>query len=315
MHAADAARPFTLPHTWPRDGSMGQAEPHRAVQGVAATQREPVEPGRLFDQEVLVVEDNGIHRRVIDQIRMGLGCRPHLSTGTMEGLRAPCKKRFDLILLDIRMAGVDCIKSWPCFQREAGKRWVSAAPPDAPLVGAPAHALAENSTRLPGWGPDDDLCQPVGRGPWHAMLNRPIHPVVAGAPTVSPSDAGVGGAAPVVEVLDSAALDRLRELDPKGENHLLQRVLTAFQTSIARLVPQVLAASAAGDLGGVRHVAHTLKSSSASIGAMKLAQMCGDIESMIRLDKVDALSPRVDAMCAEIETVLQALKHLLDNTK
>jgi HPt (histidine-containing phosphotransfer) domain-containing protein len=116
------------------------------------------------------------------------------------------------------------------------------------------------------------------------------------------------------DVLDAGALARLRELDPVGANHLLQRVLTAFQSSVARLVPQAREACAAGDLGGVRHVAHTLKSSSASIGATALAQMCGEIESMIRLDQADTLGPRVEAMCAEIDTVLHALQQLLDET-
>jgi HPt (histidine-containing phosphotransfer) domain-containing protein len=138
------------------------------------------------------------------------------------------------------------------------------------------------------------LPEPLRRGQWLAMLNQRLNPATG-------------------DVLDADALDRLRELDPKGANQLLQRVLTAFQSSTARLVPQVRDACAAGDLTGVRHVAHTLKSSSASIGATTLAQMCSDIESMIRLDQVETLAPRVDAMCAEIDIVLQALKHLLND--
>ena len=134
-----------------------------------------------------------------------------------------------------------------------------------------------------------------GRGP--AMLN-PAAPASA-------------------DVLDAGALARLRELDPSGANQLLQRVLSAFETSVARLVPQVREACAAGDLGGVRHVAHTLKSSSASIGATALAQICGEIESLIRLEhEADSLllslAPRVEALCAEVEVVQQALGHLLD---
>ena len=116
-------------------------------------------------------------------------------------------------------------------------------------------------------------------------------------------------------VLDASALDRLRELDPKGENQLLPRVLAAFKTSIVRLVPQVRTASASGDLAGVRHVAHTLKSSSASMGATQLAQMCAELETMIRLDQVDSLAARVDAMCVEIDQVLKALNLLLDDKR
>ncbi len=115
-------------------------------------------------------------------------------------------------------------------------------------------------------------------------------------------------------VLDAAALERLRELDPKGENQLLQRVLKAFETSVARLVPQLLQARAAADSAAIRHVAHTLKSSSASIGALALSQMCAHIEASARAGTLDLAGPGIDDMCREIEFVLQALKQLLQRT-
>ena len=101
-------------------------------------------------------------------------------------------------------------------------------------------------------------------------------------------------------------------MDPSGQNHLLQRIIQAFETSAARLLPQLQDARRASDMAGIRHVAHTLKSSSASIGAMKLSQLCADIEAKIRTDRLDNIEQRVDAMCVEVEIVLQALKRLLD---
>lgn len=115
-------------------------------------------------------------------------------------------------------------------------------------------------------------------------------------------------------MLDAAALQRLRELDPKGENQLLERVLKAFEASVSRLVPQLLQARAAVDLGAIRHVAHTLKSSSASIGALALSQMCADIEASARAGTLDLAGPGIDDMVREIEFVLQALKQLLHRT-
>ena len=115
-------------------------------------------------------------------------------------------------------------------------------------------------------------------------------------------------------LLDAAALQRLRELDPKGQNQLLERVLKAFETSVTRLVPQLLQARTAADSGAIRHVAHTLKSSSASIGALALSQMCADIEASARAGTFDLAGPGIDDMCREIEFVLQALKQLLPRT-
>jgi HPt (histidine-containing phosphotransfer) domain-containing protein len=129
---------------------------------------------------------------------------------------------------------------------------------------------------------------------------------------VDPTAAGSAGAtlASAAGVLDAQALERLRELDPTGQNKLLERVFKAFEQSIGRLMPQLDAARADTDWQAVRHVAHTLKSSSASIGAVKLSQLCADIETMVRQSQVEGLSERLDAMGAEVARVLAALRGL-----
>jgi HPt (histidine-containing phosphotransfer) domain-containing protein len=116
----------------------------------------------------------------------------------------------------------------------------------------------------------------------------------------------------VSQVLDPAALARLAELDPKGENHLLERVLQAFQTSVARLRPQAEAARQKGDRAGVRLVVHTLKSSSASIGAMHLSQLCAQIETTIRVESGEDLEALLDAFNAALDDVLRATARLLE---
>lgn len=113
---------------------------------------------------------------------------------------------------------------------------------------------------------------------------------------------------PAAATLDSAALQRLHDLDPSGASRLVERVFKAFEDSIERLRPQLLAALARGDWAGLRHVAHTLKSSSASIGAIKLSGLCAEMESMTRDGQTDGMADRTHALCAEIDAVLAALK-------
>ncbi len=116
---------------------------------------------------------------------------------------------------------------------------------------------------------------------------------------------------PPASVLDAAALERLRELDPHGERGLLERVLNAFRSSSARLLPQLHAAQQQRDAAGVRHVAHTLKSSAATIGAIKLSTLCAEIESMIRLGQFDAVQGHADALEGELASALRALARAL----
>jgi HPt (histidine-containing phosphotransfer) domain-containing protein len=113
---------------------------------------------------------------------------------------------------------------------------------------------------------------------------------------------------PAATTLDPAALQRLHELDPSGTSRLVERVFKAFEDSIERLRPQLLTALARGDATGLRHVAHTLKSSSASIGAIKLSSLCAEMEAMTRDGQTDGMAERTHELCAEIDAVLAALK-------
>jgi HPt (histidine-containing phosphotransfer) domain-containing protein len=115
-------------------------------------------------------------------------------------------------------------------------------------------------------------------------------------------------------LLDADALDRLRELDPMGTSRLMERVLRAFHSSASRLAQQFREARASGDMQGIRHVAHTLKSSSASIGALALARLCAEIETSVRAEAFAALPERLDAMDRELAAVLQAVTPMLSPT-
>jgi HPt (histidine-containing phosphotransfer) domain-containing protein len=64
-------------------------------------------------------------------------------------------------------------------------------------------------------------------------------------------------------------------------------------------------------VSGIRHVAHTLKSSSASIGAMTLSRMCAELEAMARADQIEGAAERIEALQVELETVRVALKKIL----
>jgi HPt (histidine-containing phosphotransfer) domain-containing protein len=129
-----------------------------------------------------------------------------------------------------------------------------------------------------------------------------------------PSSVAESSAASARAVLDADALERLRELDPKGQSRLLERVLRAFESSASRLARQFAEARSAGDMHGVRHVVHTLKSSSASIGALTLARLCAEIETAIRAEAFGSLPERLDAMDRELAAVLQAVKPMLSSS-
>ena len=102
--------------------------------------------------------------------------------------------------------------------------------------------------------------------------------------------------------LDDEAIRRLRELDPTGESHLLTRV--------NRLLPQMIQARDAKDASGVRLVAHTLKSSSATVGALELSRLCVAVEGQAREMRLDEASEGIAQILLEAEAVRVSLGNL-----
>lgn len=123
------------------------------------------------------------------------------------------------------------------------------------------------------------------------------------------SDPGGTGGAP--EVLDAAALARLRQLDPDGSRGFLTQVLRTFEASLVRHLAALEEARAQADLKRAGDVAHTLKSSSASIGALAFAQGCAAVEKLARSGDASALGEPLVTLLAEGTRVLAAVRAML----
>ena len=142
------------------------------------------------------------------------------------------------------------------------------------------------------------------------MTRAPLRSLSSG---VDPESTGGSSQRPAPSargVLDDDAIRRLRELDPTGESHLLMRVFNAFETSLNRLLPQLVQARDAADASGVRLVAHTLKSSSATVGALELSRLCAEVEVQAREIRLDEAADGIQQMLLEAEAVRVSLGSL-----
>lgn len=111
--------------------------------------------------------------------------------------------------------------------------------------------------------------------------------------------------------LDPAALARLAELDPSGQGGLVSRVLQAYIGSLASLRDELRQARASGATDVMRRVAHTLKSSSASIGASDFVALCARVEAAVRAGEHAGLPGLLDELECEAQRVGHAVQAML----
>jgi HPt (histidine-containing phosphotransfer) domain-containing protein len=112
-------------------------------------------------------------------------------------------------------------------------------------------------------------------------------------------------------VLDATALARLSELDPTGNGTLVQRVLATYATSLERTRNELVRARQPLQPDALRHLAHTLKSSSASVGALALSALCAQVEQHVRMPEPGDVDSLLDAMLAEMQRVSGAVQAML----
>lgn len=111
-------------------------------------------------------------------------------------------------------------------------------------------------------------------------------------------------------VLDEVALSRLHELDPDGRRGVVARVLTAYEAALLRQLEQLREHLAAPRDASLALLAHTLKSSSASVGALALARACEALEMRLR-DGASAQTHDVAELLALGEAALVAVRTIL----
>ena len=109
-------------------------------------------------------------------------------------------------------------------------------------------------------------------------------------------------------LLDRSALEAIRALQSDAAPDLLAQVVRLYFESAADMIARLRAGLAAGDHDAVRIAAHTLKSSSANLGAATLAEMCKQLELAARAGSLGPGLPDAQALERAYQAVRAALE-------
>gem|GEM_PF-1650837 len=109
--------------------------------------------------------------------------------------------------------------------------------------------------------------------------------------------------------IDEDALNAISALQRPGKPDLLERIVTLFQSESPKSIESMQEGLDSFDLEAVRVAAHTLKSSSAYVGAMDLSAQCKDLEKAAHdqnLPACIALGDSIDDLFRESCNALDA---------
>jgi HPt (histidine-containing phosphotransfer) domain-containing protein len=176
-----------------------------------------------------------------------------------------------------------------------------------PVVALTANALQGDRERCIAAGMDDYLAKPFHREALSAVLARWL----PGCSTINPGSEAKAMAlagAPGIPVIDMAALEAIRTLGGTQTPDLLEQIIRLYLDSAPQLISSIRDGLAAADNDKVRMAAHTLKSSSANLGAGRLAEVCKKLELAARAHAIPSDAPQLTEIEAEYERVCDALQ-------
>jgi signal transduction histidine kinase/DNA-binding response OmpR family regulator/HPt (histidine-containing phosphotransfer) domain-containing protein len=258
-------------------------------------------------RRVLLAEDNPVNIEVARAMLESLDLQVDCARNGQDALQAVQNNTYDAVLMDCQMPVMDGFAATAAIrreEREAGRGRV------LPIIAITANALQGDREACLAAGMDDYLSKPFSQQELAAVIGRWM--ALPLAATVHHDDAPPRLPRESVnviqrDVINRAALDKIRALSRERGDALVQKVIAAYVDDAPQQLRQLQDAIDGLDTGNVRRIAHTLKSASANVGAEALAAMCKAMEHLGRADTTEG----ADAILTDMEHEFQAVRHSL----
>jgi HPt (histidine-containing phosphotransfer) domain-containing protein len=111
-------------------------------------------------------------------------------------------------------------------------------------------------------------------------------------------------------VIDPKVIQGLRDLGGEDEPGLLAELIKIFLEDAPQRMKDITEGMAGGDLGRVERGAHTLKSSSANIGAIALSDLCRRIIESARAKRSEVLPELCEESVRRLAEAADALRSM-----
>jgi CheY-like chemotaxis protein len=223
------------------------------------------------------------------------GCQVEVVGNGQAAVMALSRGRYDIVLMDCQMPVMDGFAA-TATARTDGHR--------LPIIALTANAIEGDRERCMASGMDDYLSKPFTNAKLREILERWL------PPTPSPSSRVAEPAqkehATVTATIEYKAWDSIRALQRKGQPDMLAKVVGMYLDDSDRLMKALRQAVPAQDSAAVREAAHSLKSSSATLGAMALAGHCKELEAMGQAQSLLQAAELLTKLEAEYAAVCKA---------
>jgi signal transduction histidine kinase/CheY-like chemotaxis protein/HPt (histidine-containing phosphotransfer) domain-containing protein len=273
---------------------------------------------------VLLVEDNDVNRQVAQRLLTLSGVRFSVAENGKEAVDALAEGSFDAVLMDCQMPVMDGYTA----TRIQRQRETETGAARVPIVAMTANAMAGDREKCLGAGMDDYLSKPLNRALLEQTLRKwlragaaarpdaavraakaaPAAPAAAAAPVVLAAAAPAADAsAPSAGALDTSIIGDL--VDVMGDE--FPDLVRVYLEDTPKNVALLEQAARQRSMEGIIAPSHSLKSTSANLGALRLSELAKRLEHGARTGELTEPAILVSELKREYQQVASALTELL----
>ena len=268
------------------------------------------EMGRRLPLRILVAEDNVINQQVALSFLERLGYRADVAANGLEVLSSLRRQPYDVVLMDVQMPEMDGLETTRHIRQVPPEELAANAQPR--VIAMTANVLKEDYDVCLAAGMDDYVSKPVQVEELVGALNK-CQPhrlkFTRELPERAESAAVELGSS---VVLDRKALEQLRAGLGKQAERMLPGLIDRFYQDGERLLGQARQALEQGQADDLRRASHSLKSTSATFGAMALSAMARELENLARDGRLEGAGEQItqaEAEFARAKIALEAMRY------
>ncbi|MBE9223084.1 response regulator [Cyanobacterium stanieri LEGE 03274] len=266
--------------------------------------------------KILIAEDNIINQKVITNILKRLGYRADVVANGLEVLDTLRRQSYDLILMDVQMPEMDGLTA----TRQIRTLWNSS---NNDFHGQPPHIIAMTANAMEG---DRERCLEAGMDDY---LSKPVRveALIEKLKTVRRSDSAVifnssyQKEKPVIKrsmtELDQNIIAELKDMIGEEDfEEVFQDLINSYLEDSPKLVEDLKVGVEKKDLAQIKINSHTLKSSSITLGASYLSDLCRQVEGHCQdgnMEAIGELLPLILDEYAHVEDLMEGELERLDS--
>ena len=262
-----------------------------------------VGPRPHSQNRVLVVDDNVVNQKLAARMLERMGYRVDVVNDGQAAIAAVGRLRYAVVLMDCQMPGMDGYEATRAIRRNErqGRH--------TPVIAMTASAMVGDREKCLDAGMDDYIAKPITVASLAGALAQQIPAADVAEKGVPQADATIPSTQPAGDsrILDLGVFDGIRELGEDEAENLVAIFIAETRSRLSALH----AAVDAGDRQPIKQLAHSLVGSSASFGAVTLAEHCSVLEQAVSHLSHDQLVATASELESDFEAAERALRRAL----